>query len=68
MNPKHNDKIEELRKDFQELVDFVMEDGSPSCTAHEVELTIFRKLLQLGGKLLKLFFSEKRRHLQKDQF
>jgi hypothetical protein len=48
--------VQQIRQDFQSLVDYVMGDGSQTRTASEVELTLFRRLLALGAALLRLFF------------
>ena len=48
--------IHQLHHDFQELIEYVTGEGSWSRTAHEVEFTLFRKLLALGAQLLRLFF------------
>jgi len=51
--------IHQLRHDFQELIEYVTGQGSRSRTAYEVELTLFRRLLALGARLLRLFFVER---------
>jgi hypothetical protein len=48
--------VHQLRSEFQELIEYVTGDQSRSRTAYEVELTLFRRLLALGAKLLHLFF------------
>lgn len=48
-----------LHHDFQDLVEYVMGDGSQSRTAYEVELTLFQRLLALGAALLRLFFVQR---------
>jgi hypothetical protein len=51
--------IHQLRCEFQELIEYVTGDGSHTRTAYEVELTLFRRLLALGAKLLYLFFVQR---------
>jgi hypothetical protein len=48
--------VHQLRCDFQELLEYVTGDQAQARTAYEVELTLFRRLLALGAKLLHLFF------------
>jgi hypothetical protein len=48
--------VRQLRCDFQELIEYATGDQAQSRTAYEVELTLFRRLLVLGAKLLHLFF------------
>ena len=48
--------VHQLRCEFKELIEYVTGDQSRSRTAYEVELTLFRRLLALGAKLLHLFF------------
>ena len=48
--------VHQLYRDFQELVEYVIGEGSQSRTAYEVELNLFRGLLALGAELLRLFF------------
>ena len=51
--------IHQLRCEFQELIEYVTGGGSHTWTAYEVELTLFRRLLALGAKLLHLFFVQR---------
>lgn len=48
--------VHQLCYEFQQLIEYVMDERSSSCTAYEVELTLFRRLLALGAELLRLFF------------
>jgi hypothetical protein len=48
--------VHQLRCDFQELLEYVTGGQAHSRTAYEVELSLFRRLLVLGAKLLYLFF------------
>ncbi len=58
MESEANLKIEELNKEFQQLIEYVTDEGSQSRTAHEVELSLFRNLMKLGNDMLSLFFSK----------
>jgi hypothetical protein len=40
--------VQQIHREFQELVEYVTGDESQSRTAYEVELTLFRRLLALG--------------------
>jgi hypothetical protein len=51
--------VQQLRHDFQELIEYVTNAESQSRTAYEVELTLFRRLLALGAQLLRLFFVQR---------
>jgi hypothetical protein len=51
--------IHQLRCEFQELIEYVIGGESHTRTAYEVELTLFRRLLALGAKLLHLFFVQR---------
>jgi hypothetical protein len=51
--------IHQLRHDFQELIEYVTDEGAQSRTGYEVEFTLFRRLLAFGALLLRLFFIER---------
>ncbi len=51
--------VQQIRRNFQDLIDYVMGEGSQSRTVYEVELTLFRRLLALGAELLRLFFVQR---------
>lgn len=51
--------VQEIHHDFKDLVEYVTGEASRSRTAHEVELTLFRRLLALGLQLLRLFFVQR---------
>jgi hypothetical protein len=51
--------IQQIDHDFKNLIEYVTDEGSRSRTAHEVELTLFRRLLALGAQLLRLFFVQR---------
>ena len=61
MESEANLKIEELNKEFQQLIEYVADEGSQSRTAYEVELSLFRNLMKLGNDMLSLFFSKEQR-------
>ncbi|MDY7078522.1 MAG: hypothetical protein SXV54_16525 [Chloroflexota bacterium] len=48
--------VHQLYRDFQKLVEYMTSKGAQTQTAYEVELTLFRRLLKLGARLLRLFF------------
>jgi hypothetical protein len=47
--------VHQLHREFQGLVEYVTGEARIQ-TAYEVELTLFRRLLELGAQLLRLFF------------
>ncbi len=61
MESEANLKIEELNKEFQQLIEYVTDEGSQSRTAYEIELNLFRNLMKLGNDMLSLFFSKEQR-------
>ena len=56
MSSNSDQIVHQLRCEFQQLIEFVIDERSSSRTAYEVELTLFRRLLVLGAELLRLFF------------
>jgi hypothetical protein len=42
--------VQQIHHDFKDLVEYVTGEASRSRTAHEVELTLFRRLLALGER------------------
>lgn len=48
--------IQDIRVDFEKMLDFVMGKDSRTATADHVERGLFKLLLALGAKLLTLFF------------
>ena len=59
MESETNLRIEELNKEFQQLIKHVTEEGSQSHPAHEVESNLFRNLMKIGNDMMSLFFSER---------
>jgi len=51
--------VQQIHQDFKNLIEYVTGEESRSCTAYEVELTLFRQLLALGAQLLHLFFVQR---------
>jgi len=51
--------VQQIHRDFKDLVEYVTGEASQSRTAYEVELTLFRRLLALGAQLLRLFFVQR---------
>ena len=50
------DIIENIRTEFEKLLDFVTGEKAQTATADHIERGLFRRLLRLGAKLLLLFF------------
>ena len=48
--------VQQLQREFQNLLAYVMGPEARSRTAYTVEFTLFRRLLALGAALLRLFF------------
>ena len=48
--------IAQVRQEFEALLAHVTGPETATCTAYEVERTIFQRLLALGAGLLRLFF------------
>jgi len=51
--------VQQIHRDFKDLVEYVTDEASQSRTAYEVELTLFKRLLALGAQLLRLFFVQR---------
>jgi hypothetical protein len=49
--------IQDIRSDFEKLLDFVMGEEARTATADHIERGLFKLLLCLGAKLLTLFFA-----------
>jgi hypothetical protein len=54
--------VHQIHQDFKDLIEYVTGKESQTRTAHEVELTLFRRLLALGAQLLYLFFVQRAAH------
>jgi hypothetical protein len=50
------DILENIRTEFEKLLDFVTGEKAQTATADHIERGLFRRLLRLGAKLLLLFF------------
>jgi len=48
--------IQEIRAEFEQMLDFVTGEEAQTATADCIERGLFRRLLDLGAKLLLLFF------------
>ncbi|MGD9093001.1 MAG: ISKra4 family transposase [Anaerolineales bacterium] len=48
--------IQDIRTDFEQMLDFVMGEEARTATADQIERGLFSLLLSLGAKLLGLFF------------
>lgn len=49
--------IQEVHKEFEQMLDFVMNEAAYTATADQIERGLFRRLLQMGYHLLCLFFA-----------
>src|SRR5271157_2596252 len=49
--------IQEVRADFEKMLDFVKGEEARTATADQIERGLFKLLLALGAKLLTLFFA-----------
>jgi hypothetical protein len=59
MSSNSDQIVHQIHREFHELVEYVTGEKSQSRTAYEVEMTLFRRLLALGAKLLQLFFIQR---------
>jgi hypothetical protein len=48
--------IQDIRQEFEMLLEFVMNDQAKDATADHIERSLFKMLLSVGAKLLVLFF------------
>ncbi|MGD9092160.1 MAG: hypothetical protein PVF74_04905, partial [Anaerolineales bacterium] len=48
--------IQDIRTDFEQMLDFVMGEEARTASADQIERGLFSLLLSLGAKLLGLFF------------
>ena len=48
--------IQDVRTDFEEMIDFVKGEEARTATADHIERGLFKMLLALGAKLLTVFF------------
>ncbi len=51
------DMMQDIHKEFDMLLDFVTGEEALTATADHIERSLFRLLLNLGAKLLTLFFT-----------
>ena len=56
MSPNPQPIIQDIRQEFEMLIEFVTGDQAEKATADHVERSLFKMLLALGAKLLTLFF------------
>jgi hypothetical protein len=59
--------IQDIRTDFEKMVDFVMGEEARTATADKIERGLFSLLLSLGAKLLGLFFAMRSQESQRDK-
>lgn len=48
--------LQELKTDFDEIITSLSDAGNESCTAYQMERYLWQQMLQLGGRLMQLFF------------
>jgi len=48
--------VQQIQREFQALIADVTGPGTRTATAYTVDLALFRRLLALGGALLRVFF------------
>jgi hypothetical protein len=56
MTSNSQDMIQDLRAEFEKMIDFVTGDQARQATADQIERGLFKLLLKMGAKLLTLFF------------
>ena len=49
--------IQDVRAEFEQLLDFVSGEAARTAKANQIERGLFKMLLNLGAKLLQLFFT-----------
>ena len=49
--------IQEIHKEFAQMLDYVTNEAAYQATADQIERGLFKQLLQLGRQLLLLFFT-----------
>lgn len=60
--------IQEIRADFEQMLDFVMGEKARSAKADEIERGLFSMLLALGFQLLLLFFTTRSQACSRDTY
>lgn len=59
--------IQDVRTDFEKMLDFVMGEEARTATADEIERGLFKMLLALGAKLMRLFFEMRSQACTRDK-
>lgn len=59
--------IQDIRTDFEKMIDFVMGEEARTATADQIERGLFDLLLALGAKLLGLFFAMRSQACERDK-
>ena len=59
--------IQDIRTDFEKMIDFVMGEEAQTATADQIERGLFSLLLSLGAKLLGLFFAMRSQACERDK-
>lgn len=58
--------IQEIRGEFEQMLEFVTNDAAYQATADQMERGLFRRLLNLGRQLLQLFFMLRSEHSSRE--
>ena len=60
--------IQDVRKDFEQMLDYVTGETAQTATADETERGLFKLLIQMGAKLLTLFFVMRSQSTSREPF
>lgn len=60
--------IQEVREEFEQMLDFVTNEAAYKASADQIERGLFTRLLQLGWRLLLLFFTLRSKHSSRETF
>lgn len=60
--------IQDIRTDFEKMIDFVMGEAAHTATADQIERGLFGLLLAMGIKLLGLFFVMRSQACTRDKY
>ena len=59
--------IQDIRTDFEKMIDFVTGEAAQTANADQIERGLFSLLLSLGAKLLGLFFAMRSQACERDK-
>jgi hypothetical protein len=60
--------IQEVHKEFEQMLDFVTNEAAYTATADQIERGLFKRLLQMGYQLLCLFFEMRSQASSRDTY